>query len=268
MPFYVALREDLIPKPMNQDLTVHNNAFAGPSGLRLPPAIERAGEHTRSKFIEFFVGQIANDNTRAAYGRAVRDFFNWCEARQLELDDVNPVLAGAYIRWHPGSDATVKQHLAALRTLYDWKIEGVVALKHLLEAEPARAAGLARFAVEAVERERGVACRGDVDGVEPRVEDRRRQVQRGEVARAPTDERRIDLGGERSAELGLEARFEAHGLACLEGDAAGTGNGGVADRDRDGCFVGAAGDSLILKVTLGWLCQSVTGAECKHEKDE
>ena len=34
--------------------------------------------------------------------------------------DVNPVRAGAYIRTHTGSDATVKQHLAALRTLYDW----------------------------------------------------------------------------------------------------------------------------------------------------
>ena len=105
---------------MNQDLTVHNTSLAEQRQAKLPPAIERAGEHARAKFIEFFVNQIANDNTRAAYGRAVRDFFAWCEARQLGLDDVNPVVAGAYIRQHSGSDATVKQHLAALRTLYDW----------------------------------------------------------------------------------------------------------------------------------------------------
>ena len=105
---------------MNRGLTVHNSSLAEQHPLRLPPAIERAGEHARAKFIEFFVNQIANDNTRAAYGRAAKDFFYWCESKQLELDDVKPVHAGAYVRTHPGSDATVKQHLAALRTLYDW----------------------------------------------------------------------------------------------------------------------------------------------------
>ena len=40
---------------MNRDLTVHNSSLAEQNPLRLPPAIERASEHARAKFIEFFV---------------------------------------------------------------------------------------------------------------------------------------------------------------------------------------------------------------------
>jgi len=91
-------------------------------GLQLPPVIEAAGEKARRKFVEFFIAQISNENTRKAYGRAVLQFFEWCQGRELQLEDIGPNIAALYVRTHDGSDATVKQHLAALRKLYDWLV--------------------------------------------------------------------------------------------------------------------------------------------------
>ena len=39
-----------------------------------------------ARFLEFFAARIANRCTRAAYGRAVGQFFAWCEARGLALE--------------------------------------------------------------------------------------------------------------------------------------------------------------------------------------
>ena len=75
-----------------------------------------------ARFLEFFAGRIANARTRAAYGRAVGQFLGWCEARGLRLGDVSPLHVAAYIRTHPGSVPTVKQHLAAIRMLGDWLV--------------------------------------------------------------------------------------------------------------------------------------------------
>lgn len=91
-------------------------------GLQLPPVIEAAGERARQKFVEFFIAQISNENTRKAYGRAVLQFYNWCEERSIELEEISPNVAAVYIRSHDGADATIKQHLAALRKLYDWLV--------------------------------------------------------------------------------------------------------------------------------------------------
>jgi hypothetical protein len=35
-------------------------------GLQLPPIIEAAGDKARRKFVEFFIAQISNENTRKA----------------------------------------------------------------------------------------------------------------------------------------------------------------------------------------------------------
>ena len=51
------------------------------------------------------------------YGRAVGQFLGWCEARGLGLRDVSPLHVAAYIRTHPGSVPTVKQHLARAQSL-------------------------------------------------------------------------------------------------------------------------------------------------------
>lgn len=115
---------------MSTEITPHNpdrRRELTESGLQLPPVIEAAGEEAQRKFVEFFIAQISNENTRKAYGRAVLQFFDWCEEREIRLGDVTPNVAAVYIRSHDGSDATVKQHLAALRKLFDWlQVEQVV----------------------------------------------------------------------------------------------------------------------------------------------
>jgi site-specific recombinase XerD len=92
----------------------------------LPRLIADAGGNAARRFLEFFTVTIRNPNTRAAYAEAARQFLAWCEARDLALHQVEPVLVAAYIEHHPGSPATVKQHLAALRMLFDWLVTGQV----------------------------------------------------------------------------------------------------------------------------------------------
>ena len=88
----------------------------------LPQVIVDAGPLAVARFLEFFAGRIANARTRAAYGRVAGQFLRWCEARGLGLRDVSPLHVAAYIRTHPGSAPTVKQHLAAIRMLGDWLV--------------------------------------------------------------------------------------------------------------------------------------------------
>ena len=80
-------------------------------------AIGRMPEKTPTargdRLVDALIVWIANARTRAAYGRAVGQFLAWCEARGLGLAAVSPLHVAAYIRTHPGSAPTVKQHLAA-----------------------------------------------------------------------------------------------------------------------------------------------------------
>jgi site-specific recombinase XerD len=87
------------------------------------------------RFIEFFTANIRNPNTRKAYAWAVGEFAIWCEANGLtELRDIEPVHIAAYIEilWQRLSAPSVKQHLAAIRTLFDWLVVG-----HVLATNPA-----------------------------------------------------------------------------------------------------------------------------------
>ena len=107
---------------------------AGGGEIVLPQVIVDAGPAAVARFLEFFAGRIANARTRAAYGRAVGQFLGWCEARGLGLREVSPLHVAAYIRTHPGSAPTVKQHLAALRMLGDWLV-----VNQVLPVNPAAA---------------------------------------------------------------------------------------------------------------------------------
>ena len=107
---------------------------AGSAALALPRVIVEAGPVAVGKFVEFFAGRIANERTRAAYARAAVQFLAWCEARGLRLRDVSPLHVAAYIRTHPGSAPTVKQHLAAIRMLCDWLV-----VSQVLPVNPAAA---------------------------------------------------------------------------------------------------------------------------------
>ena len=93
----------------------------------LPAVIGRAGEAAAWRFIEFFAATIRNRNTRAAYAQAIAQFFAWCEKHHVEtLDQIKPVVIAAYIEHHPGSAPTVKQHLAAIRMLFDFLVIGQI----------------------------------------------------------------------------------------------------------------------------------------------
>jgi site-specific recombinase XerD len=104
--------------------------FAG-----LPAIISAAGQRTSFRFIEFFTANIRNPNTRHSYGRAVRDFFTWCEDRGFSLEVLNPVLVAGYVELlgrpieqdgRGYSKPSVKQHLAAIRMLFDYLVTGGV----------------------------------------------------------------------------------------------------------------------------------------------
>jgi integrase/recombinase XerD len=92
----------------------------------LPALIADAGDQAARRFLEFFTANIRNRNTRAAYAQAVAQFLRWCEGRSLSLATIEPMAVAAYIESHPGSDPTKKQHLAAIKMLFDWLVTGQV----------------------------------------------------------------------------------------------------------------------------------------------
>ena len=92
----------------------------------LPAAIIAHGERASRRFIEFFTATIRNRNTRTSYARAVKQFFDWCEKHHLGLDDIEPIAIAAYIEQLGAEMAkpSVKQHLAAIRQLFDYLVTG------------------------------------------------------------------------------------------------------------------------------------------------
>jgi site-specific recombinase XerD len=94
---------------------------------RLPAAIARAGDAAAWRFVEFFTATIRNRNTRAAYAQAITQFFLWCEKHRVRtLDEIRPIVIAAYIENHPMAAPTVKQHLAAIRMLFDFLVTGQI----------------------------------------------------------------------------------------------------------------------------------------------
>ena len=95
----------------------------------MPAIIADAGYQAARRFLEFFAATIRNKNTRTANLHAVSRFFAWCEHHQLgQLADIEPLHVAAYIE-ALGKDfekPTVKQHLAAIRMLFDWLVTGQV----------------------------------------------------------------------------------------------------------------------------------------------
>jgi integrase/recombinase XerD len=102
-------------------------ASVGASAGNLPSLFLRS-ENSGKRFWEFFTANIRNRNTRRAYFVAVSQFSNWCEHRKLLLDQVQPIHVAGYIEqlMLTHSKPTVKQHLAAIRMLFDWLVTGQV----------------------------------------------------------------------------------------------------------------------------------------------
>jgi site-specific recombinase XerD len=104
--------------------------IAPPTATMVVPAmVADLGEYAALRFIDFFTANIRNPNTRAAYAVAVRGFFRWLEARGIhQLGAVRTHHVSAYVEMLTRSykAPTVKQHLAAIRMLFDWLIVGQV----------------------------------------------------------------------------------------------------------------------------------------------
>ena len=110
------------------------------SSLAVPAMIANAGDRAARRFLGFFVASIENDNTRMAYYPAACSFFAWLEQHGIgELPDIEPFHVAAYLKALPVLDAgdravrertasrpTVKQHLAAIRMLFDWLVVGQI----------------------------------------------------------------------------------------------------------------------------------------------
>jgi site-specific recombinase XerD len=99
-----------------------------PSGPALPTLVAAAGPKASRRFVEFFTANIRNKNTREAYHRNITAFLAWCETEAgMALDMIEPMVVAAYVEklLKDGlSKPTVKQHLAAIRMMFDWMVTG------------------------------------------------------------------------------------------------------------------------------------------------
>jgi site-specific recombinase XerD len=104
--------------------------------LVVPAFIADGGERAGYAFIDFFTAQIRNRNTRAAYAVAVRSFCAWCDAKGLTMGTLRTHHVAAYVEFlgRSYSPPSVKQHLAAIRMLFDWFV-----VRQVVEINPAAA---------------------------------------------------------------------------------------------------------------------------------
>ena len=110
------------------------------------PSLFLPNPKASARFWEFFTVTIRNKNTRRAYYLAAGRFAAWCEGRGLgELADIQPIHVAAYVEELQETLAkpSVKQHLAALRMLFDWLVVG-----HVLNTNPAHAVRGPRYTVK------------------------------------------------------------------------------------------------------------------------
>ena len=98
---------------------------------------ESARAKTAETFLELLGARVRNPNTRSAYRVAWRSFLAFCSARGLELESVKAYHVGAWLDQHPGSRSTQRQHLAAVRLLFDsLMMRGIVSI--ILPPAPGR----------------------------------------------------------------------------------------------------------------------------------
>jgi integrase/recombinase XerD len=103
-----------------------------PSDFPVPAVIAAAGDKASEHFLEFFAATIRNKNTRAAYAQAAAQFCSWCEQYDLRLASIRPLHVSAYIESKPLTAPSIKQHLGALRGLFNWLV-----IKQVVPENPA-----------------------------------------------------------------------------------------------------------------------------------
>jgi len=107
---------------MNQPLALY-------SPQSLPALVTSAGDRAGIRFLEFFASAIRNPHTRRAYAHAVGEFLAWCASAGVpSIAAVQPLHVATWIELQTQTLAapTVKQHLAAIRHLFDWLVTGQV----------------------------------------------------------------------------------------------------------------------------------------------
>src|SRR5246127_5595188 len=122
-----------------------NELIIAPSEELLPAPLFAPTRKAARRFLEFFTAQINNAHTRRAYVNATRRFADWCASKGLhELTQVQPFHVTAFVHdlQDELSPPSVKQHLAALRMLFDWLVTG-----HVIETNPAHAARGPKYVV-------------------------------------------------------------------------------------------------------------------------
>ena len=108
---------------MNAEITL------SPAATLMPAKLFTPTPKAAKRVLEFFTAQVNNDHTRKAYLNAAKRFAAWCEERGIhELANVQAFHVAAFLKDLQGefSPPTVKQHLAALRMLFDWLVVGQV----------------------------------------------------------------------------------------------------------------------------------------------
>src|SRR5215831_4332438 len=131
------MSRELVPLTSRQSAAVARSAQTAP-----PAIVERAGGAARFAWDEVFLGEIPNADTRKAYLHAVRRFLAHCEARGAELWEITPGMVGEYFGQHPHGPATKKQHLAAIRKLFDKLV-----VRHVVAFNPAHSVRTERYQI-------------------------------------------------------------------------------------------------------------------------
>jgi site-specific recombinase XerD len=115
--------------------------ISGPHDLSVgdgqPPALFLKEARAAERFFDFFTANIRNKHTRRAYYNAASKFSEFFAQRGVhDLAQVKPVHVAGYIEsLLPGfAKPTIKQHLAAIRMLFDWLVIG-----QIMDVNPAHA---------------------------------------------------------------------------------------------------------------------------------
>jgi integrase/recombinase XerD len=108
----------------------------------VPAVLAEAGQPALTAWDDFFAASLRNRHTRAAYGHALRRFFDWLLHHPVPVERITPGMVGRYLSDHPGSPPTRKLHLAALRAFFD-----LLVVRHVVPLNPAAAVRSERYQV-------------------------------------------------------------------------------------------------------------------------
>lgn len=99
------------------------------AGEPFPDMITRCGHSAGRRFVEFFTEEVKSPAMRMTYAQAVVRFCSWADRRGHTVEELTTIVISIYVEQLGLRSplATVKQHLAAVRLLFDWfVISGIV----------------------------------------------------------------------------------------------------------------------------------------------